>query len=113
MQTFNLTCEFDLKAVVPEQFLKSMREAAQAEDATEFLQRVQADTAEDDDEFVLALLRHALRRIVGNAVLQEFQAVGVGGTFSPAKVRDRTPPVGVEPVLATEVLPDMRHAVPA
>lgn len=103
MQTFKLSVEFDLKAFVPEQFLANMRAEAKAEDATEFLKRVQAEFPEDDDGFMLALLRHAMRRIVGNAVYQEFQAVGLGGQFSPAKVRDRTPPANAAPVLASEV----------
>ncbi len=114
MRTFDLTASFDLKAVVPDQFLQSMRAEAQSPEATEFLKHMQEQYPEDHDGFLLALLRHAVRRIVANAVLDEFRAVGLGGTFSPATVRDRTPPRDVEPVLATELnQPDLRHAIPA
>ncbi len=111
MQTFDLTCEFNLKAVVPERFLKDMRTLAQNEaESTDFLKRMQALYPEDDDAFVLNLLRHAIRRIVAGSIYDEFRAVGLGGTFSPATLRDRTPPRDAEPVLASALNTDQGNA---
>lgn len=103
MRTFDMTAELDFQVQIPEKFLTDMREACQAEDASEFLKQAHAMHPTDDDEFLLMILRNGFKHQLRHTAIQMCEKSGIGGTFSPTKLRDRTPPVGTTPVLATEV----------
>lgn len=90
MQHFDLSAHFDMRVAVPEQFLKDMRAAATAEDASEFLKVVQA-AAEDDDEFVLMILRNGLKQCIRQKVLELMHTSGIGGSFQPVRVQHHSP----------------------
>lgn len=83
MQTFKLDLALQTRIVVPQHFLTAMREAAQAEDANEFLKSTQERFPEDDDAFILAVLKNGLRKHVRHSVLDLFGGSGLGGSVSP------------------------------
>lgn len=103
MRSFDMTAELNMAVQVPDEFLKNMREAAQAEDASEFLKVCQEKYPDDDDEFLLMILRNGFKRNIREGVQELCQYSGLGGTFSPVQLRDRTPPTNVEPVLASNI----------
>ena len=105
MRTFKLELAVDMKAVVPDSWVKLMREQATAPDTTPFLKNAQEMFPEDDEEFALHILKHGVRRNIREALQELFIASGLGCTLSPARatVIDRSPPANAEPVLATEV----------
>lgn len=105
MRTFDLTCGIDIRAVVPEQFTQGWRTAAKADDASEFLKRTQEQFPDDDEGFTLHILKHGMRRCIRAELLKLFEQSGIGGTLAPASVisRDRSPPTGKEPALASEI----------
>lgn len=105
MRTFKLTLGIDVKVVVPEQFTQLMREQAKADDASEFQKHAQEMFPHDDEEFTLHILKHGMRREVRGCLVQLFTESGIGCTLSPARaaIIDRSPPVGVVPVLASEI----------
>lgn len=100
MQTFQGTIGLDFKAVVPQQFLDSMREQAKSEAATPFLKHVQAAYPTDDDAFIGAILKNGVRKHVRDSLVSLLESSGLGGTVSPATlaVIDLAPPVP-EPVV--------------
>lgn len=95
MRTFKLTLSIDMKAVVPEQFIGRMRADAQHSDASEFLQQAQSmfPLPTQDDEFILHILKHGVRRNVRAELAKLFESSGLGCTLSPATatVLDTTP----------------------
>ena len=105
MRTFKLELALDMKAVIPDSWVKLMREQAAATDTTPFLKNAQEMFPEDDEEFALHILKHGVRRHVRDSLQELFIASGLGCTLSPARatVIDRSPPANVEPVLATLV----------
>ena len=105
MRTFKLELAIDMKAVVPDSWVKLMREQATAHDTTPFLKNAQEMFPEDDEEFALHILKHGVRHHIRAALQELFIASGLGCTLSPARatVIDRSPPANAEPVLATEV----------
>ena len=105
MRTFKLELAIDMKAVVPDSWVKLMREQATAHDTTPFLKNAQEMFPEDDEEFALHILKHGVLRNIREALQELFIASGLGCTLSPARatVIDRSPPENAEPVLATEV----------
>ena len=112
MRTFKLELGLDMKAVVPDSWVKLMREsAAGADTSTPFLKNAHEMFPEDDEEFALHILKHGVRRHVRDSLQELFIASGLGCTLSPARatVIDRSPPANVEPVLAdqiAEVIPE-------
>ena len=112
MRTFKLELGLDMKAVVPDAWVKQIREiAADPEQATPFLKNAQEMFPEDDEELALHILKHGVRRHVRDSLQELFIASGLGCTLSPARatVIDRSPPANVEPVLTdqiAEVIPD-------
>jgi hypothetical protein len=88
MQTFQVTLKIDTRAVVPERFLQEARKEAQAEDATPFLKAVQAMYPEDDDQFMLAVVKNAFRAHVRTSLLDFMLRSQVGGSVSPVQVTD-------------------------
>jgi hypothetical protein len=83
MRTFKGIAELSFKIVVPAQFIAQFREAAQAEDASEFLKLTQARHPENDEAFGQAIISNALRRVIRNSMAEELHQVGLGGTVSP------------------------------
>jgi len=77
MQTFKLSCAFDVKAVITQEFLTESRFEAQAEGATEFLKECQARFPEDDDQFMLAIVCNAIRTRTRHDTLNFMLASGV------------------------------------
>ena len=103
MQTFIMDAEMSLRVVVPATLLQSMREQARAEGASPFLLSAQEQHPEDDDEFILMILRNGLKRHIRGSILDLLAGSGIGGSFSPLQLKDRTPPKDVPAVLATDV----------
>ena len=103
MRTFKLELAIDMKAVVPDSWVKLMREYAAAHDTTPFLKNAQEMFPEDDEEFALHILKHGVRRNISEALQELFMTSGLGCTSARATVIDRSPPANAEPVLATEV----------
>ena len=105
MRTFKLELGLDMTAVVPDGWVKLMREQAAAPDTTPFMQNALELFPEDDDEFALHILKHGVRRHIRDALQELFMASGLGCTLSPAraKVIDRSPPANAEPVLASQI----------
>lgn len=88
MQTFQINLGIDTRAVIPEQFLQEARKEAQAPDATPFLKAMQAKYPEDDDQFMLAVVKNAFRNHVRRSLLAFMMRSQVGGSVSPVKVSD-------------------------
>jgi hypothetical protein len=86
MQTFQVSLKIDVRTVVPEQFLQESRREAQAEDASAFLKRVQELYPDNDDQFMLAIVKNAVRAQVRHNLIEFLQRSGVGGTVSPVQV---------------------------
>ena len=103
MQTFNMDATLNIQVQVPEKFLKDMREACVAEDASEFFKQCQQMHPDDDDEFILMILRNGFKHQIRYCITNLCEVSGIGGTFSPVQVRDRTPPANVAPVLASQI----------
>ena len=103
MRTFDMQAELGMQVKVPDKFLMEAREACQLEDASPFQKQAQSMYPDDDDEFILMILRNGFKCCIRAAITSLCQSAGIGGSFSPVKVRDRTPPTGVEPVLATAI----------
>lgn len=105
MKTFNMTLGLDFKVVVPEQFIKDMREQARSEESSDFLQVAQEQFPEDDEQFILMVLKNGVRKHTRQLLVDLFEGSGIGCTLSPARlaVIDRSPPAGVEPVLPAEI----------
>ena len=106
MRTFKLELALDMKAVIPDGWVKLMRETAtNPETTTPFMQNALELFPEDDDEFALHILKHGVRRHIRDALQDLFMASGLGCTLSPAraKVIDRSPPANAEPVLASQI----------
>ena len=103
MQTFDMSASMDFRVVVPEPFLQQMREGCKLEDASEFQKFAQSTYPDDDDEFILCILRNGLKRHIRNTTIELLQSSGLGGSFAPVQLKDREPPIDAEPVLATEV----------
>lgn len=103
MRTFDMTAELNMQVQVPEKFLLEAREACQMEDASPFQKQAQSMYPDDDDEFILMILRNGFKCCIRAAITSLCQSAGIGGSFSPVQVRDRTPPAGAVPVLASQV----------
>lgn len=95
MRTFKGQFSMDLKVVVPDEFLATLRHQAQVSDedatddqpaATPFLKQVQAQHPTNDDAFLEAVLRNGIRHMVRDNLLGQLQYAGLGGTISPAKI---------------------------
>lgn len=107
MRSFDLEASLNMRVVVPEQFVVAMREYATEFEATPFLKRAQELYPEDDDEFILFIIKHGVRHEIRDAVSKLFVSSGLGGSISPTKAEGRSrvpPPEGAEPVLASEVV---------
>lgn len=88
MQTLKLALALDVKIVVPEGFLQEARKEAQEPNTTPFLKEIQALYPEDDDQFMLALLKNATRVHLRGAVIDHLSRAGLGGTVSPVRYEE-------------------------
>lgn len=86
MRTFKGTLSLDFKAIFTEQHLQDMREAACAQDATPFLKQVQLTHPRNDDAFLSAILKNAVRGHTRDSIVVLFNDSGVGGTVSPVSI---------------------------
>lgn len=107
MKTFDMSASLDFRVVVPDQFTNALREQAKADDASPFLIFVQNEHPEDDDEFILTILRNGFKRYIRNSVLDLCKRDGLGGSFSPVVIKDRTPPKSEPTALET-----VKEAIP-
>lgn len=103
MRSFDISAELSMHVNVPDKFLKDAREACQLEDASEFQKKAQEMYPTDDDEFLLMILRNGFKNLIRGGVIELCQASGIGGSFSPVQVKDRTPPKEFRAVLASEI----------
>ena len=94
-----------MEVVVPDSWVKLMREQATAPDTTPFLKNAQEMFPEDDEEFTMHILKHGVRRNIREALQELLHCLRSGLYPQPASatVIDRSPPANVEPVLATLV----------
>lgn len=86
MQTFGLTLQMSLTAVVPQHFLDEARKEAQAPDASLFLKTIQEKFADDDDGFMLAIVKNALRTAQRHSAINFLTSSGVGNSVSPVQI---------------------------
>lgn len=86
MQTFGITLQLSLSTVVPAQFLAEARKEAQAEGAPLFLKTMQDKFPEDDDQFMLAIVKNAFRTNTRLGALGFMQRSGIGGKVSPVQI---------------------------
>lgn len=86
MQTFGLTLQINLTAVIAQQFLDEARKEAQSPGATLFLKTMQEKFPEDDDQFMLAILKNAMRTNLRLSTLNFMSRSGVGGAVSPVQI---------------------------
>ena len=108
MKTFKLEIALDIKVIVPDGFVASMRaEAVDAELSTPFLRNAQEmfPLPTQDEDFILHVLKHGVRYHTRQALAQLFESSGLGCTLSPARatVIDRNPPPDAAAVLASEI----------
>ena len=113
MKQYDLEVCMNIKALVPDSLVQKFREQAQQElaggEATPFIEYV--NKIEDDDEFMLAHLRYALRRVIQASVKDLFDSVGIGGTLSPVRamqqelelIQQQHSEAQDRPVLATQL----------
>lgn len=88
MRTFHMTAGLDFKAVIPDSFVKFMREQAQdTANRTEFLKHAQETYPEDDEEFILCVLKNGVRLGLRDSLRSQFAQSGLGLTLSPARVQ--------------------------
>ena len=86
MQTFKLALQLQLSAVITQQFLDEARKEAKAENAPLFLKTMQEKFPEDDDQFMLAVVKNAFRTNTRLGALGFMQRSGIGGKVSPVQI---------------------------
>lgn len=86
MQTFGLSLQLNLSAVIAQQFLDEARKEAQSPEASLFLKTMQEKYPDDDDQFMLAILKNALRTTLRLKTLEFMSRSGVGGSVSPVQI---------------------------
>lgn len=108
MRTFKLEIALDIETVVPDSFVARMRAVAiDAEFSTPFLRSAQEmfPLPTQDEDFILHVLKNAVRWHARLALAQLFEASGLGCTLSPASatVIDLSPPPDAAAVLASDI----------
>lgn len=86
MQTFTLGLNLNCSAVIAQRFLDEARKEAQAPDAPLFLKTMQEKFPEDDDQFMLAIVKNAFRTTLRRSLLDFMSRSGVGGSVSPVQI---------------------------
>lgn len=89
MQTFGLTLQLNLSAIITKQFLEEARKeglAAVEAGAPLFLKTMQEKFPDDDDQFMLAIVKNALRTQTRLGLIDFMTKSGVGGRVSPVQI---------------------------
>lgn len=87
MKTFKGSASLDFTIVVASQFIQDLREAAKAEDASEFLKITNARHPVNDDAFIGAVLSNGIRHGIKHDLGQRLSTSnGLGGRVSPASI---------------------------
>ncbi|CAI3971356.1 hypothetical protein VAC51_00027 [Variovorax phage VAC_51] len=105
MKTFSITIGVQGKITVPDSVIRELRITASEDPANggdKFLFDLNARTQGNDDEFVQAALKNALRNIVRNGILNDIGGMGVGVKAAPAIVTVSVPENIVTKVKARE-----------
>lgn len=105
MKTFTIDIKIEGKVTVPDSILRDLR--VQAVDGPEhggdhFLHELSKQTEGNDDLFLQAALRNALRNIVRNGIVTDIGGMGVGVKCAPAVVGVSVPERIVTKVQARE-----------
>lgn len=87
MKTFKLGLALETRVVVPEQFLKEMREASLDPEATPFMKQLAAREL-DDETFLIAILKSGIRHTVRQSLLDlyYYSQPRLGGSVAPPSV---------------------------
>ena len=107
MKTFAITLSLTGKITVPERVIRDLRIAATdspAEGGDRFLHEL-GKAQPDDDLFIQAALKNALRNIARNGITQDIAAMGVGIKAAPAVVTVSVPEHIVTQIKALEQVP--------
>lgn len=104
MRTFQGSASLSFKIVVPDSFLVSLREQAQAEDATPFLKAAQAQHPTNEDEFLAMILSNGTRIGVREQMVAQMTEAGLGGTVSPVKIEVIASVIGHEAPVTAQVI---------
>lgn len=105
MKTFAITIGVQGKITVPDSVIRELRitaNEAPSDGGDQFLFDLNARTQGNDDEFVQAALKNALRNIVRNGILSDIAGMGVGVKAAPAIVTVSVPENIVTKVKARE-----------
>lgn len=86
MQTFSLSLALNCTAVIAQNFLDEARKEAQDPNASLFLKTIQDKFPEDDDQFMLAIVKNAYRTTLRRGLLNFMSGSGVGGSVSPVQI---------------------------
>ncbi len=85
MKTLKAHLSLDVKVVVPEQFIATMRKDG-AEGAAAFIKKAHELHPVNDEAFIELVISNGLRTSLKANLLELFANSGLGGTVSPAKV---------------------------
>lgn len=109
MQTFGLTLQLKLTAVIAQPFLDEARKEAKAPNASLFLRTMQEKFPEDDDQFMLAIVKNAFRTNTRVQALTFMGRSGIGGSVSPVQIISEsiTQPKGAVAAFAEATDPDL------
>lgn len=106
MKTFTITIAIEGKVTVPDALVRDLRIQAGDEPGEQggdkFLYELNKQTEGNDDLFVQAALRNALRNIARNAIITDISAMGVGVKAAPANVTVSVPERVITAVKARE-----------
>lgn len=106
MKTFAITIGVQGKITVPDSVIRDLRieasQAPNAEGGDKFLFDLNARTQGNDDEFVQAALKNALRNIIRNGVINDIGGMGVGVKAAPAIITVSVPENVITKVKARE-----------
>ena len=86
MQTFKFGLQLQVTAVIMQQFLDEARKEAQKPDASLFLKTMQERFPDDDDAFMAAIVKNALRTTIKHQTVDFLMKSGVGGRVSPVQI---------------------------
>lgn len=86
MQTFKLSLGIDTRIVVPSEILRELRVMAEEESSPEYMRELHKLHPNDDDAFVLGVLRANIRGKVRGFLVHMLQGLGLGGSVSPVGV---------------------------
>jgi hypothetical protein len=94
MKTFTIKATIEGKLTVPESLVQSLRHEAVTsahESPQPQLSRIHLEHPTDDDAFVQAALKNALRQIVRHGIIADIGGLGVGVRIAPPQVSVSVP----------------------